>query len=199
MTEPPTLSELVERAVAGDERAWAVIVDRFAPLVGSICRRYRLSTSDADDVVQAVWLRLLEHLPALREPDAMPGWVATTAGRECLRHLGRAQRRTSRELPVVDELLEDHAAAQQTYDVEESIVQAERADALRQAFGALGERCRGLLGLLLRDPAPSYAQIGAELGMPVGSIGPTRARCLETLRRRPEVAAVRLAQLRGTR
>lgn len=198
MSEPATLSELVERAVAGDEQAWAVVVDRFAPLVWSICRRYRLSPSDADDVVQAVWLRLLEHLPALREPDAMPGWVATTAGRECLRHLSRAQRRTARELPVVDELLEDHAAAQ-TDDLEEALMQAQRADALRQAFGALGERCRGLLGLLLRDPAPSYAQIGAELGMPVGSIGPTRARCLDTLRRRPEVAAVRLAQLRGGR
>jgi len=177
---------LVQRAVDGDEAAWAAIVDRYATLIWAVCRRFGLYQADADDVAQAVWLRLLEHLPDLREPAALPGWMVTTTRRECLRHAQKAQGRSSREAPLVEEILSPSAAV----DLDDGLLQAERFDALRAAFAALGTKCRELLSLLLRDPTPAYAEISAELGMPVGSIGPIRARCLETLRRTPELSAL---------
>ncbi|MFI7587574.1 RNA polymerase sigma factor [Spongisporangium articulatum] len=178
------VADLVRRAHDGDEAAWGALVDRFAPLLWSVCRRYRLSATDADDVAQAVWLKLLEHLPRLREPAALPGWLATTTSRECLRVTRVSGNRQEQEL-VEDVVPENRAPA-----VDAGLLRAERFDALRAAFAALGDRCRALLALLMRDPAPGYEQIGVELGMPVGSIGPTRARCLDSLRRTPELAAL---------
>jgi RNA polymerase sigma factor (sigma-70 family) len=193
MNEVDSLPSLVERAIAGDERAWAAIVERFAPLVWSICRRFGLSHHDLDDVAQAVWLRLLDHLAAIRTPDALPGWLATTTRRECLRHLNVASGRQSREAGVPTEALAaDDSMAD---DVEDLVVRAQQRDALRTAFRTLGERCRALLRLLLQDPPPAYARIATELAIPVGSIGPTRSRCLDTLRRAPEVAALLGAHL----
>ena len=187
MSQSDSLPALVERAVAGDERAWAAIVERFAPLVWSICRRFGLNHHDLDDVAQAVWLRLLDHLATIRTPDALPGWLATTTRRECLRHLHVASGRQNRQAAVPTEALAaDDSMAD---DVEDLVVRAQQRDALRAAFRTLGERCRALLGLLLQDPPPAYAQIATELAIPVGSIGPTRSRCLDTLRRAPEVAA----------
>jgi RNA polymerase sigma factor (sigma-70 family) len=177
---------LVRRAAAGDEHAWAAIVDRYATLVWSISRRFGLSQTDADDVAQAVWLRLLEHLPGLREPAALPGWLATTTRRECIRHAQKAQRRNSHEAPLFDETQAKPASV----DLDDWLLRAERLDALRAAFASLGEKCRRLLSVLLRDPAPAYAEISLELDMPIGSIGPIRARCLETLRRTPELSAL---------
>lgn len=185
-----TIADLVGRAANGDEAAWSAIVDRFAPLLWSICRRHRLSGADADDVAQAVWLRLLEHLPTLREPAALPGWLATTTRRECLR-VARTGRPTQ-------ELQEEAIPDQRAGAVDDDLLRAERFDAVRAAFAVLGERCRRLLALLLQDPPPEYARIGAELGMPVGSIGPTRGRCLDSLRRAPELAALLAAGSRGT-
>jgi RNA polymerase sigma factor (sigma-70 family) len=195
MTTEQSVPVLVQRAVAGDEAAWAAIVDRYASLIWSVCRRFGLYQSDADDVAQAVWLRLLEHLPALREPAALPGWLVTTTRRECLRYAQKAQGRTAHEAPLFDEMLSQPAAA----ELDDGLLQAERFDALRAAFAVLGEKCRKLLGLLLRDPTPAYAEISAELGMPVGSIGPIRARCLENLRRTPELSALAQASETGWR
>ncbi len=177
---------LVRQAVAGDEDAWAAIVDRYATLVWSVCRRFGLSPADTDDVAQAVWLRLLEHLPSLREPAALPGWLATTTRRECLRHAQKTQRRNSHEAPLFDETQAQPASV----ELDDWLLRAERLDALRAAFTSLGEKCRRLLGVLLRDPAPAYSEISIELNMPIGSIGPIRARCLETLRRTPELSAL---------
>ena len=177
---------LVERALAGDESAWNAIVDRYAPLLWSVCRRFGLSHEDADDVAQAVWLRLLEHLPTLRVPAALPGWLVTTTRRECLRHARHSQGRTNNEAPLFDDVVVDARAP----ELDEGLLRSERFDALRAAFALLGAKCRTLLSLLLRDPPVAYADIGVELGMPVGSIGPTRARCLDSLRRSPELAAL---------
>src|ERR1700750_3097968 len=96
MPEPLEVDELVRAARAGDAAAWDALVDRYLPLVTAVIRRLRLSAADADDVNQTVWLRLVEHLDTLREPKALPGWLATTARNEGL----RAIRRRGRDLPV---------------------------------------------------------------------------------------------------
>jgi RNA polymerase sigma factor (sigma-70 family) len=176
---------LVTRAASGDQAAWNEIVERYAPLVWSICTRYRLSSADIEDVGQSVWLLLVEHLGDLREPAALPGWLATTTQRECQRVL-RAARRYDRFGPVPEEL--PPPPADDTV-IEHAIITAERNAALRAAFGELAPRCRELLSMLITDPPPSYAEISASLQIPVGSIGPLRARCLERLRRTRSLSA----------
>ncbi|TQS39839.1 RNA polymerase sigma factor [Cryptosporangium phraense] len=189
-----SVEELVRAAADGDERAWGALVDRFAPLLWSVCRRYELSAADTDDVAQVVWLRLLEHLPTLRSPAALPGWLLTTARRECIRLARVAQGRATAERPLLVEVVPDgHGPA-----ADEALLRAERNDALRAAFAQLGERCRKLLGLLLRDPPTPYAQISEDLGIAIGSIGPHRVRCLAALRRTPEVAALLAADQRSS-
>jgi RNA polymerase sigma factor (sigma-70 family) len=181
-----TVITLVHRANSGDSTAWDELVGRYAPLVWSICRRYRLDRPDIDDVAQGVWLRLIERLPSLRDPAALPGWLATTTQRECLRVLRIGQRREAHERPLPVETV----AGGQSTMVEQELLAAERDAALREAFAALPERCRRLLGLLIADPPVPYAEISATLGVPVGSIGPNRARCLDVLRRSPTLAAL---------
>jgi RNA polymerase sigma factor (sigma-70 family) len=173
---------LVARAREGDHSAWNELVERYAPLVWSVCRRHRLSDADCEDVGAAVWLRLVEQLDRLREPAALPGWLATTTRRECLRLL-RAQQR---QIPVEDDPFPDEAVAAS----DEWLLAEERRLALRRGFATLPERCRRLLELLFADPPVPYARIGERLGMRVGGIGPSRMRCLELLRRSPSVAAL---------
>ena len=161
-------------------------MDRYAPLVWSICRRYRLSRADADDVSQDVWLRLVSHLDTIRDPAALPGWLATTTARQCARAA-----RAARELHAAGPMPEpgnipDPTAA----TAEQELLQAERHAALRQALADLPPPGQRLLALLLQDPPLSYATISAALGIPAGSIGPTRARCLHKLRRHPAIAAL---------
>lgn len=180
--DDPAVVDLVERARGGDSAAWNAIVERYAPLVWSVCRRHGLTGADADDVGAAVWLRLVEGLAALREPAALPGWLATTTRRECLAVLRARQR----QIPVEHDDLADEA----TPASDEWLLGQERQIALRAAFGRLSERCRQLLGLLFREPPATYAQISAELGMAVGAIGPNRQRCLDRLRATPEFVAL---------
>lgn len=187
-TEDPSVTSLVRRAAEGDARAWEELVDRYAGLVWSVTRAYRLGPSDAADVHQVTWLRLVEHLGRLREPQALPGWLATTARRECITVL----RRSGRQIPVDIEL---EAPAGGSGDVEAPpldarLVADERAEALRAAFATLPPSCQVLLRLLMTDPPPSYKDVSATLDMPIGSIGPTRARCLERLRRHPRLAGI---------
>lgn len=179
------VGRLVERAIAGDESAWGGLVDRYAPLVWAVCLRCGLPRTDAEDVVQVVWLRLLEHLPRIRVAAALPGWLVTTTRRECVHHLRGARARGRRETSAPVELVPDGRA-----DLDEDLLRAERHDALRRAFAQLDERCRRLLAALMSLPAPSYTTVSRELAMPIGSIGPTRARCLENLRRTPPVATL---------
>lgn len=178
--DDPVVTGLVTRARTGDRQAWDQLVDRYAPLVWSICRRHQLDGADAQDAAQTVWLTLVDHLDSLRDPAALPGWVATTTRRECGRIL-RAARRPGTA---------GYALAAETIPAEHDLLAAERHAALREAFGQLSPGCQQLLALLTADPPVSYAEISARLGIPVGSIGPTRRRCLEKLRRHPAITAL---------
>jgi RNA polymerase sigma factor (sigma-70 family) len=174
---------LVTRARNGDQIAWDRIVERFAPLVWAMCQRFRLSGADAEDVGACVWLRLVEKLNAIREPAALPGWLATTTRHECLRVL----RTKGREM-----LVEDHERVidDTNPDAEDWLLKQEKLIALRSAFAGLSERCRKLLEMLFADPVTPYDKISTTLGMPVGAIGPTRQRCLGKLRSSPALAAL---------
>lgn len=175
-----SMTALVTGALAGEQAAWEEIVRRHAGLVLARVRQFRLAPQQAEDVAQTVWLNLCEHLAELREPEALPGWIATVARRECLRAtaLGR------RSIPV------DPSTGQ--FDVPEAddegglageLLRSERNQALRDALAELPERQRRLLLLLSTDPPPSYQEVSEQLGIPVGSIGPTRQRGLDRLRR----------------
>ena len=180
------VTALVTRAKNGDKQAWDELVDRYAPLIWSICRRYRLRRADADDVGQGVWLRLVDQLVSLRDPAALPGWLATTTQRECGRVL-RAAREQEVSGPSPDAAdIPDKV----TGITESELLRAERHAALRDAFTALPPKSQQLIALLIHDPPLSYAEISATLGIPAGSIGPNRSRCLQKLRRHPAIAAL---------
>ena len=186
VNDNPQVVSLVIGARKGDQQAWNAIVERYSPLVWSICRRYRLNQADAEDVFQTAWMRLVDHLDSLCEPAALGGWLSTTTRRECF----RVQRANCR-----------HSAAEQVHDLESipdrltetadhELLAAERNATLREAFTRLPPGCQRLLALLIADPPVPYAEISTRLGMSVGSIGPTRRRCLDRLRRDPAIAAL---------
>jgi RNA polymerase sigma factor (sigma-70 family) len=170
-------ADLVARARQGDRRAWDEIVDRHAGMVWAVARAYGLDTQTAADVSQVTWLRLVEHLGSLRQPERLGAWLATTARRESIRVLKLRRREVSVEEPQ----LERGAVAEPPPDT--GLLMAERDAQLWRAFASLPERCQQLLRLLTADPPPSYAEIASGLGRPIGSIGPTRQRCLDCLRR----------------
>jgi RNA polymerase sigma factor (sigma-70 family) len=186
VSEDSSVSALVARVCEGDQEAWNEIIERYAPLVWSICLRYQLSRPDIDDVGQSVWLLLIENIGKLRDAAALPGWLATTTRRECLRTLRAAQRHDHADLPPEEHMPLDADAA----TIEQEIIVAERNAALRAAFAELAPSCHELLSMLISDPPASYADISTRLGLPVGSIGPTRARCLERLRRSPHLTGI---------
>jgi RNA polymerase sigma factor (sigma-70 family) len=171
------LAKLVVAASDGDQAAWNELVERFSGLVWHVARSHRLGDSDAADVSQTVWLRLVESLPRLREPAAVGGWLATTTRHECLRVLRRSDREQPGDYDTIEDIPSQDASP-------EAVVQlAEDRHLVRRALDRLSDRCRTLLHALAYSPDESYADISAALGMPVGSIGPTRSRCLQQLRR----------------
>jgi RNA polymerase sigma factor (sigma-70 family) len=173
------VADLVERARRGDESAWNEIVDRFAGLVWAIVRGYALDPADALDAGQTTWLRLVEHLDRIREPEHLGAWLATTARRESLRLIQLRRR----ECPA--EALEEVDALEP--EPLDGLMKAERTEALSRALMSLSSRGQALVRLLFSDEGPSYDQISVRLGMPVGAIGPTRRRCLDRLQRYPLV------------
>jgi RNA polymerase sigma factor (sigma-70 family) len=185
MRDDPAVIALVDRAAGGDQGAWDEIVERYAPLVWTICCRYRLSRHDIEDVGQTVWLLLVEQLGRLREPAALPGWLATTTSRECLRVVtaARKSQRLRSGLDDAEQFVDDKV-------IDEELLLTERNAGLRAAFAELPPRCQRLLSMLMRDPPCSYAEIHGALGIPVGSIGPQRARCLERMRRSSALIAL---------
>jgi len=187
MRDDPTVTDLVTRARSGDKQAWDEIVERYAPLIWSICRQYRLDDADSEDVGQVVWLHLMDQLVSLREPAALPGWLATTTRRECLRNRRAAARLP---LPTGAYIDEGNRADPKAVLAEEELLVAEGHAALRQALSDLPPGCRKLVALLVADPPLSYTEISARLGIPIGSIGPSRSRCLAKLRRYPAIAAL---------
>jgi RNA polymerase sigma factor (sigma-70 family) len=182
------VGQLVRDAAGGDQVAWDRLVARFNGLVWSVARAHRLDSADASDVVQTTWLRLVENLGRLQDPERVGAWLATTARRECLRTL----RLSARQVPTETELLPDPGT---DAPLAAALLASERDRALWDAFSGLSERCRMLLRILVADPPPSYEEVGAVLDMPIGSIGPTRARCLERLRRDESIVRLRAASV----
>ncbi len=189
--DPAELTDLVRRAVEGQQAAWRAIVDEYDGLVWAVARGYRLSDAQAGDAVQATWLLLVEHLAEIREPDRLAGWLRTTARRVCLATL----RKAGREQPT-DSFEEPQGTAWDRYTAPEEsgpeavALREDHRVLVRRALATLPERHRTLLGLLVSSPPVSYEEIGAGLGMPVGSIGPTRARILARLRAELETAGL---------
>jgi RNA polymerase sigma factor (sigma-70 family) len=170
---------LVLAAAAGDARAWDDLVDRFSPLVWSVCRAHRVHDEDAADVFQMTWLRLLENLGRIRDPQRLPGWIATTCRRECLALLKRSRSATVMDSEHLDVLLGGDAPA------DEPVLTADQHAALWRAFSHLTAWCQQVLRALIinaEDGRPSYLDVAAELGTRPGSLGPTRGRCLKHLR-----------------
>jgi RNA polymerase sigma factor (sigma-70 family) len=186
--EPLELSDLMDRARAGDEAAWNEIVQEFGGLLLAVVRGFRLGQAQSADVVQTTWLRLVEHLDQVRDPARLCGWLRTTAFRACLEVL----RESRRELPV--DPCEQQVSPQDRYvdadhgRPDERLLLSEREVLVRRAVAGLPARQQLLLSLLLRSPALSYEDISARLDMPIGSIGPTRARILRRLRAALETA-----------
>jgi RNA polymerase sigma factor (sigma-70 family) len=174
-TNENVVAGLARAAVTGDQRAWDALVRRLDPLVRGVVRAYRLNAADAEDVVQTTWLHACRHLPALREPAAFPKWLTVTARREALRALQRGAREVLLEepRPVRDEAPDT---------VEQAVIDRAQHDAVHSAVARLPQRQRSLLGAILRRPGVSYDELSQELGMPMGSIGPTRERALRRLR-----------------
>ncbi len=176
--DTPDIAGLVRGAAAGDRRAWERLVDQYARLIWSITAEFKLMESDAADVAQTTWLRLFEHIDRIEYPDRVGSWLAATARNECLRSL--AARKRVVVLAHDDEVLTSVGPCEP--EVDERILANERDQVVRDALSCLPRRWQRLLELLMADPPTSYAEISDQLGLPVGSIGPTRGRCLAQLR-----------------
>jgi RNA polymerase sigma factor (sigma-70 family) len=168
---------LVGNAADGDLQAWERLVHQYARLIWSITVEFKLGESDAADVVQTTWLRLLEHIHRLEYPERVGSWLAATARHECLRCVA------ARKRVVLGHDDSDIAGALvHEGEIDERLLADESAQVVREALSRLPRRWQRLLELLMADPPASYAEISDQLGLPVGSIGPTRGRCLAQLR-----------------
>ena len=174
--DPADPADLLARAARGEHAAWAELTRRYAPLLWSRVRQYRLQEADGLDVVQTTWLRLAENIDRIHTPEHLASWLVTVVSRECLRTL----RLGSRAVLADDAEL---AAVQPVAGPEPAVIDAAEHDALRTAVAELPPKRRALVAALFDDDRQPYAQIASELGMPVGSIGPTRARTLADLAR----------------
>ena len=172
------IAKLVEAAAGGDSGAWDRLVDRFASTVWAIARAHRLNSADAADVSQTTWLRLVENLDRIQQPERVGAWLATTARRESLRIL----RLSGRQVPTGDDMavIPDPASLQSP---EHDVAVQARAEVVAELVTKLPVRSQLLLRLLSADSPLSYKDISEALDMPIGSIGPTRARALEQLKR----------------
>jgi RNA polymerase sigma factor (sigma-70 family) len=180
----PDLVAHVRRAADGDPAALTWIVERFDRSLRAIVRFYRLAPHDVDDVVQATWLQFLEHGRSLREPAAVKGWLSTTARRQSLRVLQRRLREQPSDDPALGEDM-------RVVDPCEELIAAERRAALDSAVAQLPVASRRLMTLMIARPGMSYEQVGEALGIPIGSIGPTRLRCISRLSHMGEIRALR--------
>jgi RNA polymerase sigma factor (sigma-70 family) len=167
---------LVAAAARGDQAAWDALVRQFSGLLWSIARAHRLNEADAADAVQCTWIKLVEHLDRITEPERLAGWLATTARHECLQLIRRSGR-----LPAPAEMVDDSPDPAPPLD--HALLVGERNAALWRVFDGLPDRCRRLLRVLMASPPPTYAEVADALDMPVGSIGPIRQRCLGRLRK----------------
>jgi RNA polymerase sigma factor (sigma-70 family) len=179
-------ARLLENAARGAEWAWRDLVARYSSLIHAVCRQHRIDDADAPDVIGAVWLQLVMNLTRIREPAALPGWLRTTTRNECLRLL----RHRSRQIPTDSTAFADAEGPAP----DATVIGAERLVAARRACAQLPRQDRQLLSLLFSDPPTPYREISATLGIPIGSIGPSRARCLARVRSTPAIAALLAAE-----
>jgi RNA polymerase sigma factor (sigma-70 family) len=182
----PELAVLVRAGADGDPAAIERLVVCFDRMLRAVTRSYRLSAWDADDVIQSTWLQFMQHGRELREPAALSGWLVTTARRLSLRMLQRHVREQ-----LMDDLSSEAAADHVEPDRE--LLAAERREALHGALAELPDRHRSLMSMLVTSPDLSYEEVARRLAMPVGSIGPTRARSLDRLRRSSTLQALQTA------
>lgn len=182
----PELAATMQHARSGDNVAWVELVDRFDRMLRSVARSYRLAPQDVDDAVQATWVKLFEHIDGIRDASAVAGWLATTVRRESLRQLQRHVREN-----LTDDC--DLAGDLRADEPEKQLLENERRDVLQRALATLPERQRRLMTMIADEPDTGYEQISATLGMPLGSIGPVRARSMQRLQRHPELRAFALA------
>jgi RNA polymerase sigma factor (sigma-70 family) len=183
----PSLSALVERVRAGDRSAWVVLVQRLERVVWKVTRSFDVAQADREEAFQNTWLKLVQAIGSIDDPERLPGWLATTARRELLGIVGQR----SRTVPV-DDVPRPAVAAQPEPD--ERVLELELSAALRQAFARLSTSCQRILRLLTCDPPLSYAEVCEILEVDHGYIGPTRGRCLQQLRRMPELAGFSLVE-----
>ncbi|HTR70950.1 MAG TPA: sigma-70 family RNA polymerase sigma factor [Mycobacteriales bacterium] len=189
---PERAAELVRAAADGDANAWQELVDGFSALVWSTVLKFRLNQSDAIDVTQTTWLRLVQNIDRLDDPARVGAWLTTTARREALRVIEQHRRVIlTADSAVLDG--SDHRAA----PPESGLIGEERDLVVRELFDQLPPRCQELLRLVLRDPPVDYDTISTRLGMPVGSIGPTRGRCLKKLAALAAERGIDLGDMRG--
>jgi RNA polymerase sigma factor (sigma-70 family) len=170
------LGGLLERARAGDRGGLHDIVRELNPLLWHVARTQGLNSEDAADVVQTAWLEFLRQLHDIRSPRAVTSWLVTTTRREAWHR----RERSRRDLPDGEAVLESAVDAGPVVD--ERLITGERDRVLWRHFAALPERCRALLRIVSQVERPDYARIAEAFGMPRGSIGPTRGRCLAKLR-----------------
>jgi RNA polymerase sigma factor (sigma-70 family) len=174
---------LVQDAAGGDQAAWTALVERFSGLVWSVARAHRLGFADAEEVFQTTWLRLTENLARLRDPERVGPWLATTARNESLKLIRRGTRTTITDDPyLLDRASDAESPEDAVLESEAGAARLRRAREVWAAFQQLPARCQQLLRLLIASPPPSYADIAGQLEIAVGSIGPTRGRCLGQLR-----------------
>jgi RNA polymerase sigma factor (sigma-70 family) len=176
-TDPGTVTTPDPRSAlaAGDAVAWSEVVARYRPLISSRASRYRLSDAEAADMAQHTWMRLFENALRVRDPERLAGWIATTASREAI----NIRKRSWREEPAPDTAVEGINEP----DYNDRLIAEHRAQALRAAVAQLPPRERLLLEALLEPEPLTYAEISIRLNMPIGSIGPIRARALRRLRK----------------
>jgi RNA polymerase sigma factor (sigma-70 family) len=178
-----------------DEDGWNALIEDYQPIINSVCRRYRLKPEDAADVSQTVWMKVVDNLDRIREPRALPAWIKTTASRTALAVL------RSRDRLALLDVSQDNSAvwspltpSSYSSEVDAPMLDAERRAAVRDGLAELTESHRALISLLVADPPIAYQQISDQLGLPVGSIGPTRARCLRKLAATTSVRALELGR-----
>jgi RNA polymerase sigma factor (sigma-70 family) len=169
-------TEAFNRWVAGDPLGLDELVRVMTPVLWHVVRAYRLDPDVAEDVIQTTWLALVRKSSSILEPAAVGGWLTTTARREAWRVAGKE----ARALPVEDEELAVHVPAARS--AEADAVEKDESHRLWAAIDALPERCQRLLRIVAFEDRPDYASLATDLGMPIGSIGPTRGRCLAKLR-----------------
>ena len=170
------MANLLSAARAGSEDALGRIVNELSPLLWQVARSAGLSQGDAEDVLQTVWIRLITHLDGIHEATALTGWLVTTTKREAWRVRAAGRKQVLADQDVFADLPDQGPGS------EEQVILDDQRRALWAALGQLPRRCQELLRIMAFTPRPDYAAVAAALGMPVGSIGPTRGRCLAKLR-----------------